>query len=58
MSTLALVVATLGLAWCQFIAAFFVDILGIGDGDWSEERQKAVSTSTPLFRAALELDNF
>ncbi|TFL05952.1 major facilitator superfamily domain-containing protein [Pterulicium gracile] len=45
-STLALVVATLGLAWCQFIAAFFVDILGIGDGDWSEERQKAVANTS------------
>ncbi|KAG2095085.1 MFS general substrate transporter [Suillus discolor] len=40
LSTSALVVSTLALAYCQNIAGFFVDIFGGGAGDWDPERTK------------------
>lgn len=40
LSTGALVVSTLALAYCQDIAGFFVDIFGGGAGDWDPERTK------------------
>ncbi|KAL4076097.1 major facilitator superfamily domain-containing protein [Scleroderma yunnanense] len=43
LSTVALVVATLGLAYCQNIAAFFVDLYGGGYGDWDPDRAKQVT---------------
>ncbi|OAX44531.1 MFS general substrate transporter [Rhizopogon vinicolor AM-OR11-026] len=43
LSTAALVVSTLALAYCQNIAGFFVDIFGGGAGDWDPERTKQVS---------------
>ncbi|KAF8195744.1 MFS general substrate transporter [Mycena galopus ATCC 62051] len=38
-STVALVVSTLILAYCQEVASFVVDIFGVGEGDWDEERK-------------------
>ena len=38
LSTVALVVSTLTLAYCQNLANFFVDLAGVGPGDWSEQR--------------------
>ncbi|OJA13849.1 hypothetical protein AZE42_00501, partial [Rhizopogon vesiculosus] len=43
LSTAALAVSTLALAYCQNIAGFFVDIFGGGAGDWDPERTKQVS---------------
>ncbi|KDR83615.1 hypothetical protein GALMADRAFT_235899 [Galerina marginata CBS 339.88] len=37
-STIALVVSTITLAYCQELSQFFVDLLGVGDGDWTERR--------------------
>ncbi|KAF8640148.1 hypothetical protein AX17_001384 [Amanita inopinata Kibby_2008] len=45
LSTIALVVSTLTLAYCQGLAAFFVDLFGVGAGDWDEERNKRVSST-------------
>jgi hypothetical protein len=42
LSTIALVISTLTLAYCQEIAAFFVDSLGVGEGDWDEKRNDKV----------------
>jgi solute carrier family 45 protein 1/2/4 len=46
LSTLVLVVSTLILAYCQSIAAFFVDIFAVWEEDWSEERKKAVANTS------------
>ncbi|KAF9226586.1 MFS general substrate transporter [Gyrodon lividus] len=43
LSTVALVLSTTALAFCQSAAAFFVDLFGGGAGDWDPERQKQVS---------------
>ncbi|KAF8205098.1 hypothetical protein BJ912DRAFT_940249 [Pholiota molesta] len=43
LSTIALVLSTLTLAYCREIAAFCVDLVGIGDGDWTERRNKLVA---------------
>ncbi|CAA7259880.1 unnamed protein product [Cyclocybe aegerita] len=45
LSTVALVISTLTLAFCTDIAAFFVDLFAIGPGDWSEERKKQVQNT-------------
>jgi solute carrier family 45 protein 1/2/4 len=45
LSTIVLVVSTLALAYCQNIAAFFVDIFGGGAGDWDPKRIKQVSNT-------------
>ncbi|KAF4619598.1 hypothetical protein D9613_005337 [Agrocybe pediades] len=37
-STVALVISTFTLAYCQELAAFFVDLLAVGAGDWTERR--------------------
>ena len=42
LSTVALVLSTAALAYCQSTASFFVDLFGGGDGDWDPERQKQV----------------
>ncbi|KAH9482373.1 General alpha-glucoside permease [Psilocybe cubensis] len=42
LSTVALVISTLTLAYCQEIAAFCVDVLGVGAGDWAERRQNVL----------------
>jgi solute carrier family 45 protein 1/2/4 len=40
LSTIALVISTLVLAYCQEIAAVLVDLFGVGAGDWSEKRRE------------------
>ncbi|KAG6378700.1 hypothetical protein JVT61DRAFT_12972 [Boletus reticuloceps] len=45
LSTVALVLSTAVLAYCQSIASFFVDLFGGGAGDWDPERQKQVSSA-------------
>lgn len=42
LSTVALVLSTGALAYCQSIASFFVDLFGGGAGDWDPERHKQV----------------
>ncbi|KAF8974437.1 hypothetical protein BDZ97DRAFT_1646725 [Flammula alnicola] len=37
-STVALVISTITLAYCNELAAFFVDLFGVGAGDWTERR--------------------
>ncbi|KDQ64622.1 hypothetical protein JAAARDRAFT_28261 [Jaapia argillacea MUCL 33604] len=44
-STIVLVVSTLTLAYCQDLAAFIVDLLGGGAGDWDPKRVKQVSNT-------------
>ncbi|KAL0949413.1 hypothetical protein HGRIS_009474 [Hohenbuehelia grisea] len=39
LSTLVLVIATFSLAYCEPFARLFVDLLGVGDGDWDEKRK-------------------
>lgn len=48
LSTVALVISTLTLAYCEELAAFFVDLIGVGAGDWDEKRNKQVSYLIPL----------
>lgn len=43
LSTFALVVSTLTIAYCREIAAFFVDLLGSNAGSWDPKYSKAVS---------------
>lgn len=43
LSTIALVMSTLTLAFCKEIAGFVVDLAGVGAGDWSEKRAERVS---------------
>ncbi|KAG1783214.1 major facilitator superfamily domain-containing protein [Suillus placidus] len=45
LSTVALVISTLALAYCQNIAGFFVDIFGGGAGDWDPERTKQAANA-------------
>ncbi|KAF7355434.1 ANK-REP-REGION domain-containing protein [Mycena sanguinolenta] len=46
-STIALVVSTLILAYCQELADFIVDIFDVGVGDWDEKR-KAWAKATAI----------
>jgi solute carrier family 45 protein 1/2/4 len=61
LSTAALVVSTLALAYCQSIAGFFVDIFGGGVGDWDPERTKQVlsysSFPHPCFLISCQVTN-
>ncbi|TFK75785.1 MFS general substrate transporter [Pluteus cervinus] len=41
LSTVALVVSTLTLAYCEALAEFFVNLFRIGAGDWDEHSKKA-----------------
>ncbi|KAG6833887.1 hypothetical protein H0H87_007898 [Tephrocybe sp. NHM501043] len=41
LSTIALVISTFTLAYCENLAAVIVDLIGFGAGDWDEERKKA-----------------
>jgi len=47
LSTVALVISTLTLAYCQEVASILVDLFGVGAGDWDEQRNKRV-TSTAI----------
>ncbi|KAG6903506.1 hypothetical protein C0995_005529 [Termitomyces sp. Mi166 len=40
LSTVALVISTLTLAYCESLAKVVVDVLGIGAGDWDDERRE------------------
>lgn len=42
LSTVALVISTLTLAYCQELAEFFVTLIGVGAGDWTEEHTDRV----------------
>ncbi|KAG9317437.1 hypothetical protein JVU11DRAFT_1637 [Chiua virens] len=42
-STVALVLSTAALAYCDITAAFFVDLFAGGAGDWDPERKKQVT---------------
>ncbi|KAG6911218.1 hypothetical protein DXG01_003085 [Tephrocybe rancida] len=42
-STIALVISTFTLAYCENLAAVVVDLIGFGAGDWDEERKKKVN---------------
>jgi len=44
-STVVLLISTLILAYCQGIAAFFVDLFGGGAGDWDPKRAQQVSNT-------------
>ncbi|KAG7096809.1 hypothetical protein E1B28_004217 [Marasmius oreades] len=58
-STVVLVISTFVLAYCQEIAAFFVDLLGVGAGDWDEHRNKqAINTAIGLAIVAFYLLDF
>ncbi|KAF8165226.1 major facilitator superfamily domain-containing protein [Crassisporium funariophilum] len=46
LSTAALVISTLTLAYCKELAAFFVDLAAVGDGDWTEKRADRVSSTS------------
>ncbi|KNZ81557.1 General alpha-glucoside permease [Termitomyces sp. J132] len=48
LSTIALVVSTITLAYCEPLAKVIVDILGIGAGDWDDEQKKRVSIAYEL----------
>ncbi|TFK43415.1 major facilitator superfamily domain-containing protein [Crucibulum laeve] len=45
LSTCALVVSTLTLAYCQSLAEFFVDLFGVGVGDWDQKRIESVKST-------------
>ncbi|KII95051.1 hypothetical protein PLICRDRAFT_128474 [Plicaturopsis crispa FD-325 SS-3] len=49
LSTAVLVFSTLTLAYCQNLAAFFVDVFGGGAGDWDPKRIKQVSNTAIAF---------
>ncbi|KAG5648946.1 hypothetical protein DXG03_000295 [Asterophora parasitica] len=40
LSTVALVISTLTIAFCQELAATIVDLAGAGEGDWDDERKR------------------
>ncbi|KAF9268105.1 MFS general substrate transporter [Marasmius fiardii PR-910] len=44
-STVVLVISTFVLAYCKEMAAFFVDLLRIGAGDWDERRNRQVDNT-------------
>uniref|UniRef100_D8PPH9 MFS general substrate transporter n=2 Tax=Schizophyllum commune (strain H4-8 / FGSC 9210) TaxID=578458 RepID=D8PPH9_SCHCM len=48
-STAALVFSTITLAYCQVLAAFFVDLFGVGAGDWDEARNHRVQSTAIAF---------
>ncbi len=50
LSTFALVVSTLTLAYCREIATFFVDLLGSSAGSWDPKYSKAVGDRLLLRR--------
>ncbi|KAG6854846.1 hypothetical protein C0991_012036 [Blastosporella zonata] len=43
LSTVALVISTFTLAYCENLAGIIVDLVGVGAGDWDEERKKKVN---------------
>jgi len=45
LATVVLVLSTLVLAYCQALAAFFVDLFQAGAGDWDERRTRLVANT-------------
>ncbi|KAJ3882936.1 hypothetical protein F5051DRAFT_318700 [Lentinula edodes] len=45
LATVVLVVSTLVLAYCEALAAFFVDLFQVGAGDWDEKRTTRVANT-------------
>lgn len=43
LSTVALVISTLTLAYCEELAAFLVGLIGVDEANWTEKRQEKVS---------------
>ncbi|KIK68025.1 hypothetical protein GYMLUDRAFT_36839 [Collybiopsis luxurians FD-317 M1] len=49
LATVVLVISTLVLAYCEALAAFFVDLFQVGAGDWDEKRTKRVANTAIAF---------
>lgn len=47
LSTVALVISTLTLAFCQELAEFFVNLIAAGAGDWTEKHIDTVTLHLP-----------
>ncbi|KAJ4478242.1 hypothetical protein J3R30DRAFT_3289922 [Lentinula aciculospora] len=45
LATVVLIVSTLVLAYCEALAAFFVDLFQVGAGDWDEKRTTRVANT-------------
>ncbi|KAJ3716334.1 hypothetical protein DFJ43DRAFT_1006864 [Lentinula guzmanii] len=45
LATVVLVVSTLVLAYCEALAAFFVDLFQVGAGDWDDKRTTRVANT-------------
>ncbi|THV08418.1 MFS general substrate transporter [Dendrothele bispora CBS 962.96] len=45
LATVVLVLSTFILAYCEALAAFFVDLVGVGAGDWDEKRNRQVTNT-------------
>ncbi|KAK7470506.1 hypothetical protein VKT23_001932 [Stygiomarasmius scandens] len=45
LATVVLVASTFILAFCQTLAGFFVDLVGVGAGDWDEKRNRQVANT-------------
>lgn len=48
-STIVLVISTFTLAYCKELAAFFVDLVGAGEGSWDPKRNKVVLNTAIAF---------
>ncbi|XP_006460230.1 hypothetical protein AGABI2DRAFT_117192 [Agaricus bisporus var. bisporus H97] len=49
LSTAALVISTLTLAYCEPLAAFWVDLLSVGSGDWDDARNQRAKSTAIIF---------
>ncbi|KAF5387983.1 hypothetical protein D9615_000522 [Tricholomella constricta] len=49
LSTIALVISTFTLAYCQELAAILVDLFGAGEGDWDDVRKQQAKTTAISF---------
>ncbi|KAF8897661.1 major facilitator superfamily domain-containing protein [Infundibulicybe gibba] len=56
LSTVALVISTFTLAYCVEIAKLLVDAVGVGVGDWDEERNRQVNNTAIASLRNLLLD--
>ncbi|KAF5390590.1 hypothetical protein D9757_002692 [Collybiopsis confluens] len=45
LATVVLIISTLVLAYCEALAAFFVDLFQVGAGDWDEKRSRRVANT-------------
>ncbi|KAI9512205.1 MFS general substrate transporter [Russula earlei] len=58
LSTVALVVSTVTLAYCEDIASLFVDMFGIGVGDWDPKEHGQACSSASDVAIALAIVSF